>query len=204
MQEMALGRRGFLKETLVTAGKVAAEIAGGISAKEEKPSPKIPNKQSNFLRPPGAVEETTFLELCTRCDDCVKACTHNSIKKTSEKNIEETPVIIPKETPCHLCEDMSCIKSCKTGALLPVERENVKMGVAKIKKSRCFAWDGQPCQFCFMKCPFPDEAIYFDDFRPVVREEKCTGCGLCEQVCLTINHSAPMKVVPLRLLNSVN
>lgn len=202
MQERELGRRGFFKEGLVSAGKIAFDLTA-TTLIENKPS-KVPKKQNNFLRPPGAVEEESFLELCTRCDDCINACPHNSIKKTSLQDVKETPVIIPRENPCFLCEDMPCIKSCKTGALIPVERENVKMGVAQIKKSRCLAWDGQGCQFCLMKCPFPDEAIYLDDFKPVIREDKCTGCGICEQVCLTVNQSAPIKIIPSRHLNSAN
>ena len=196
MQERALGRRLFFKETLHTAGKVVAEVAVGMSVKEEM-SPKVPKKQNNFLRPPGAVEEASFLELCTRCDECINACPHHSIKKSSQKDIQGTPVIFPRETPCFLCEDLPCIKPCTTGALIPVEKENVRMGVAQIKKSRCFAWDGQDCQLCITKCPFPEDAIYLDDFRPVIREDRCTGCGICEQVCLTINSSASIRVIPL-------
>ncbi|MEE9165139.1 MAG: 4Fe-4S dicluster domain-containing protein [Nitrospinota bacterium] len=198
MEERAFGRRDFIKRAVATAGQVVAEVAAGASAKEKIPAKTF--KKVDFLRPPGAVEEESFLKLCTRCDDCINACPHHSIKRASERDVEGTPVIFPREMPCYLCEDLSCIKACKTDALIPVERERVKMGVAKIKKKRCLAWADQPCQYCVTKCPFSEEAIYLDDFKPVIREEKCTGCGICEQVCLTINQSAPITITPSRYL----
>ena len=198
MAKGAFGRRDFLKKAVASAGQVVAEVSAATSVKEKIPAKAI--KKVNFLRPPGAVEEESFLKLCTRCDDCVHACPHHSIKRAKERGVEGTPVIRPREMPCYLCEDLSCIKACKTGALIPVEREKVKMGVAKIKKKRCSAWDGQPCQYCVTKCPLSEEAIYLGDFKPVIREEKCTGCGVCEQVCLTVNQSAPITITPARYL----
>lgn len=193
MENFALERRGFFKKTFLMAGKAAMEFQKGMSPEQER---KVTGRKKDYsLRPPGAVTETTFLELCTRCDDCINACPHKSIKKSTRKEIEGTPIILPREEPCALCQDLPCIKACATGALVPVERENVAMGVARINKKKCFAWDGQDCQFCSVKCPVPD-ALYLDDFRPVIREEKCAGCGLCEQACATKNNSAPIRVIP--------
>ena len=201
MENIALERRGFFKKTILMAGKAAVEFQNGMAPAPEK---KVTGRKKDYsLRPPGAVTETTFLELCDRCDDCIKACPHKSIRKSTLKGMEGTPVILPREEPCALCQDLSCIKACATGALVPVERKNVDMGVARIDKKKCFAWDGQNCQFCSVKCPVPD-ALYLDDFRPVIREEKCSGCGICEQACAAINNSAPIRVVPSRLLQNDN
>ncbi len=202
MEDIAVERRGFIKKTLLMAGKAAVEFHKGINPDQKK---AVVIRRKDFsLRPPGAVVEVTFLELCTRCDDCINACPPKSIKKSSKKGMEGTPVILPREEPCVLCNDLHCIKACTTGALISVERESVSMGVARIEKKKCFAWDGQNCQFCSAKCPFPGEALYLDDFRPVIREEKCTGCGLCEQACAAINNSAPIRVIPSRFSENVN
>lgn len=202
MEDTTLERRGFIKQTLLMAGKAAVEFQKGMSPAQKK---AVEIRRKDFsLRPPGAVAETTFLDLCTRCDDCVKACPPQAIKKSTKKGMEGVPVVLPREEPCVLCNDLPCIDACTTGALVSVEREDVSMGVARIDKKRCFAWDGQNCQFCSAKCPFPGEALYLDDFRPVIREEKCTGCGLCEQACAAINNSAPIRVIPSWFTKNVN
>ena len=197
MTDDMLKRRGFFKNSLMSAAKAAYEFHKGTNPVQSK---KIVTYGIDYsLRPPGAVPEKTFLELCTRCDDCVKACPAKCIKKSTAKGMAGTPVIMPREEPCVLCDDLRCIKACTTGALAPVAREQVAMGIAQIDKKKCIAWDGENCQVCSAKCPFPGEAIVLDDFRPVINEEKCTGCGLCEQACLAINNRAPIRVMSSRL-----
>jgi NAD-dependent dihydropyrimidine dehydrogenase PreA subunit len=74
-----------------------------------------------------------------------------------------------------------------------------RMGVARINKSRCLTFEapGRPaekCRACVDRCPYPGKAITLrvHDARgggesrtahPVVLEDGCTGCGLCEYVC---------------------
>ena len=202
MTDEMLERRGFFKNSLMSVAKAAFEFHEGMNPVQ--PKKEVAYGTDYSLRPPGAVLERTFLELCTRCDDCVNACPAKCIKKSTAKGMADTPVISPREEPCVLCNDLPCIKACTTGALVPVEREQVAMGVAQIDKKKCFAWNGQDCHDCSAKCPFPGEAIVLDDFRPVINEEKCTGCGLCEQACLAINNRAPIRVVPSRLLSIIN
>ncbi len=108
-----------------------------------------------------------------------------------------TPVIKPKESPCVLCNGLLCIEACKDGALKPVDTvTQVKMGIARINKSQCFAWDDQDCHLCYIKCPLQDEALYQEDGKPVINEEKCVGCGICEYVCSTINSTCAIKTLP--------
>lgn len=98
---------------------------------------------------------------------------------------EGTPYIIPRDTPCYLC--MECPPVCPTGALNPhVKKEEVRMGIAVINQSTCMAYNGIICRACFERCPIYREAIVLkDEIYPVVVSEKCTGCGICENVCLT-------------------
>ena len=44
----------------------------------------------------------------------------------------------------------------------------------------------------------------FDAQRLVVAVERCVGCGLCEQVCRTVNDHIAIKVTPFRWLVSSN
>lgn len=136
-------------------------------------------------RPPGAIDELSFLTKCTRCDLCMEACPHQAIIKADAKygSAIGTPMIKPQDAPCYLCEDMPCIKACPEGALLPTEK--VKMGTAHVIQNKCFAFSGQvdSCDYCFDRCPLKGEAIVMDDRKPRVIAEACTGCGICEYFC---------------------
>ncbi|MBI5185938.1 MAG: 4Fe-4S dicluster domain-containing protein [Nitrospinae bacterium] len=191
-KEKKIERRGFFLHGLNFLAAKVSEGMGELAERERRAG--VP------IRPPGAVDEEAFLSLCTKCDDCLKACPHGSIKKAGGewgRRIKGTPVIIPSEGPCRLCEDLPCIKACAPKALLPVkDRSEVRMGTARIKKELCFAWSGASgvCLLCSLKCPLRGTAIIVDDSKPVVIEEKCAGCGLCESACIAINNPPAIKV----------
>ena len=79
--------------------------------------------------------------------------------------------------------------------LAPMESRN-QAHVARINHRACLAWGGSDCTLCYVKCPLPDEALVLEDLKPVVREEKCTGCGICEQACAIVNDRVAIRVVP--------
>jgi ferredoxin len=93
-----------------------------------------------------------------------------------------------------------CGQVCPTGALrdLPLEEKKfARIGTAIIVRSKCLAWEQmKTCLVCDEACPY--DAIEFrevTDFigtfkRPFVIEEKCMGCGLCEQKCPVGGESA--------------
>ncbi|GAB4185557.1 MAG: hypothetical protein Kow00108_23030 [Calditrichia bacterium] len=139
------------------------------------------------LRPPGAVEENEFLQRCIHCRKCVEVCPYQSIKVSRGFwGLDEgTPYIEPRKVPCYLC--MDCPPVCPTGALEHItEKEQVRMGIAVIDESLCLPYNGILCRACFDKCPIFREAIILkDEIYPKVIEEHCTGCGICEHVCLT-------------------
>jgi len=47
------------------------------------------------LRPPGAIDEATFLAECTRCEDCIEACPHDAIVRAPARlrDAAGTPII---------------------------------------------------------------------------------------------------------------
>jgi ferredoxin-type protein NapG len=146
--------------------------------------------RTDWLRPPGAVEETLFLDRCTRCGDCLPACPYHSIKNDPANGY---PVIFANESPCYLCDDFPCIAACATDALLPVEdRGEIRMGEAVLNQRDCTADQG--CRFCLAKCPVEALSIDFIDPYPIVDKGKCVGCGICEQVCSTVNDRVAIKV----------
>ncbi len=188
------GRRDFLKDSVVSVAKAAHELAKQQTVAPEQSAP--PPVRTDWLRPPGAVDEALFLDRCTQCGDCGKVCPHGSI---TFHPVNGTPVIFADQMPCYLCEDVPCIAACATEALLPVEeRMQIRMGLAVVSHRACTA--GQGCYACASKCPTDALSMDFVRQQLVVTSERCVGCGLCEQVCRTVNDRVAIRVTPVRLL----
>ena len=192
--DSSYGRRDFLKDSVVSVAKAAQEFSKHQDVASEQPAP--PPVRTDWLRPPGAADEALFLERCTKCGDCAKVCPYGSITFHPQNG---TPVIFADQMPCYLCEDVPCIAACATEALLPVEgRGQIRMGLAAVSHRICTA--GQGCHACASKCPTDALSMDFDRQRIVVAAERCVGCGLCEQVCRTVNDRVAIRVTPFRLL----
>ncbi|MBI5682790.1 MAG: 4Fe-4S dicluster domain-containing protein [Deltaproteobacteria bacterium] len=173
-----MDRKTFLKMGFL---KVAEPFVAMVESKVKEATKR------RVLRPPGAIEEVAFLTKCTRCDDCVTACHQKAIKHASEYDglAAGTPIVVPNEMPCYLCDEFVCITACIEGALQMVKREEVKMGIAAINTKRCHRWAGidPMCDYCFDRCPLKGKAICLDDKGPEIDDKKCAGCGICEYVC---------------------
>ncbi|UMZ73774.1 4Fe-4S dicluster domain-containing protein [Natranaerofaba carboxydovora] len=158
---------------------------------------KLKGTHKNEIRPPGALPEDEFLAICARCGKCALACPYNSIEIASaDKGLSVgTPTIIPQKQPCRLCNNFDCTKVCPTDALRPVkDKKQVKMGVAKTDRSKCNAWAGDECRVCYLSCKVED-AIELENYRrPVINEDECVGCGICEYVC--VNKEPAVKIKP--------
>jgi ferredoxin-type protein NapG len=194
------GKREFFKDTFTYLGSAVSEIIKSKVAAVSGNTPETNPKTRRYIRPPGALIEKEFIALCTKCDECLKACPHYSIRRLNKDFdiADGTPIIVPDETPCYLCEDFPCIRACKEGALIEVkDKEGVGMGKAYINESNCMAWGAQFCEHCVRNCPIPG-AIFQDENRPIVDKEKCVGCGICENVCNTVNQPIAIKVVPVQ------
>ena len=143
-----------------------------------------------ILRPPGAKAEGTFLELCKGSGLCAEVCPANAILLLPEKSDTSrfTPRIIPSDSACVLCDDLSCMKSCPTGALTLVNIQKISIGIARVKEEICISWNGKDksCNACATNCPVGEDAIIIqsesDRIGPVIKDG-CVGCGLCENHC---------------------
>jgi len=160
------------------------------------------------IRPPGALAEEDFLSTCIRCMRCVDACPNHAIKSTpgeKGRHVAGTPFLKPREQTCMLCsridtEYLRCTEACPSGALQPIKktykdvRDNVRMGMATIDLNLCYSYNNYTCGTCYHACPMHAIKIGLWE-RPVVNEEACIGCGLCERAC--IRYPQAIRVQPI-------
>ncbi|MBI4061153.1 MAG: 4Fe-4S binding protein [Elusimicrobia bacterium] len=189
----ACSRRGFFqamfKELASTAGAMTSSLADGVALLEDSAGTAVRPPPAPFVRPPGAAAENDFLGLCTRCDECVKACPEWVVRKAGPefgRRLEGYPVLLPAENPCVFCAGLPCIAACKTGALVPpAAGAAARIGLAVVDGARCYMGRGQPCDYCVTECPVSPKAVALGvrGAAAAIDAELCTGCGECAQIC---------------------
>ncbi|MFO1485252.1 MAG: 4Fe-4S binding protein [Verrucomicrobiaceae bacterium] len=208
--ETPLGRRGFV--SLATGSALA--VTGGVAAKAATSlwGADLDNPQAfRPVRPPGSVPEKEFLQMCIRCGECFKACPNNVLHAEGfEQGFEGlwTPMVKADwagcESSCNACGQV-----CPTGAIqpLPLEvKKKTRMALAEVNLQTCLPHAGkEACQLCVDDCTAAGyNAIEFIQVHtktdangnpvegtgyvaPVVLDDKCIGCGLCQTRCHGIN-----------------
>ncbi|MFO8089636.1 MAG: 4Fe-4S binding protein [Desulfatiglandaceae bacterium] len=180
---------------LFTAALVAAS-PGYLHGKLE---PR-PSRPSSLIRPPGALPEPEFQARCVRCGECMKACLTNTLQPVWLKSGLSglwTPAVTARLAGCDQNCNI-CGLVCPSGAIRPLEPEEklfAKIGTARIITSRCIAWEhDRQCLICDEICPYNAISSRFVEGRPVtvpvVNEDRCNGCGYCEQKCPVEGESA--------------
>lgn len=92
------------------------------------------------------------LDVCTRCDDCVRGCasTHGGRPRFVREGDKYSNFLVARS--CYHCEDPVCLIGCPTGA---IRRANVGE-VVEIDDGLCIG-----CSNCAQKCPY--DAIVMHD-----------------------------------------
>ncbi|MFT4541727.1 MAG: ferredoxin-type protein NapG [Planctomycetota bacterium] len=148
------------------------------------------------IRPPGAVDEASFMSRCTKCNECVDICPHDAITHAPLRfrAAAGTPMIDPAKSPCRMCDDLPCITACPEQALLPIDVWPI--ATARLLDYNCLAHQGSFCTVCEEQCPVP-EAITLSQGRPTIHAAACTGCGICHFACPAPTNA--IAVMPLAL-----
>jgi Fe-S-cluster-containing dehydrogenase component/CRP-like cAMP-binding protein len=127
----------------------------------------------------GAATMLIDMDRCTRCDDCVRAC--SSTHDGNPRFIRQGPVIdsIMVANACMHCVDPVCMIGCPTGA---ISRDSFQ-GQIVINDSTCIG-----CAVCANSCPYqnihmvpirdPAGSYILDEntHTPIVKATKCDFC----------------------------
>jgi len=176
------GSWALSRRFLVGAGLAA--LAGGVVRLF------LHTRRQRVVRPPGAVDEDTFVALCARCGACTRACPAGIIVPDGG-SAGAHGLLAPKlvfgpghcEVNCHVCT-----RVCPTGAIRRLDlpgKSRMLAGRAEVRADGCLAKEGQPCMVCRDCCPY--EAVNVDHPTgfglPAIDVDLCRGCGLCALMC---------------------
>jgi ferredoxin len=175
-------RRQFLAGGVASAGLVAAGLL-------------VPSRETRtLLRPPGALDEESFLGRCVRCGLCADACPGPAIQMLGiASGIERygTPFIDPLVAGCSSrCNN--CGRVCPTGAIVDNRlkvKNRIIMGKARYRKGVCRPWIGDDTclRYCELACSAAGHHAIRTGDVPTVDPDRCVGCGLCVRACIEGN-----------------
>ncbi len=186
-----MDRRGFLRGELRRAAKTAVKTAEA----------RVTRYASRWIRPPYALDELEFLLSCSRCGECISACSHQTIFPLAARlgaQVAGTPALDLLNKACHLCTDWPCVAACEVGALKRPEiveedadrDESIEpaplwpqLAVARINTRACLPYSGPECGACRGSGPIPGALQWLME-RPSIIAEKCIGCALCREACV--------------------
>jgi len=196
----------FSRRSILAGLGIAATAGAGLSAVFGKGAAGEP-----AVRAPGSVPEEAFLQLCVRCGQCIKVCPNNVLQPAGLENGLNglwAPRVVADWSGCEpSCNN--CGQVCPTGAIraLPLEEKRAaRIGLAIVDRQTCLPHAGRAaCRYCVDECAAAGyEAIEFvrvggqvDNagqpiegsgfLAPVVLEDRCVGCGLCQMRCRAMN-----------------
>ena len=188
------GRRAFVTSAVIASSAAALKaqeikVDGGLAEIERAQKPV----RSTRIVPAGAWSIKHFEQHCTACQLCVSNCPNGVLRpSTSLMNLMQPEMSYERgycRPECTNCSDV-----CPAGAIRPITREektSVQIGHAVVNLDNCVVnTDGVKCGNCARHCPTgairlvrknPDDNDSL--MIPTVNEEKCIGCGACENLC---------------------
>jgi len=188
------GRRSFIScgVGLAAAGLASAQgkkVDGGLAVILDK---KIPVRKTPIV-PAGSRSLAHFRQHCTGCQLCVSVCPNGVLRPSSDAGSLMQPCASYERGYCRP-ECTKCADVCPAGAIRKItvaDKSSVQVGHAVWVKANCVPLtDGVSCGNCARHCPtgaitmVPSDASDPESPKiPVVNEERCIGCGACENLC---------------------
>ena len=189
-----MSKRAFMVSTAIATTAVAAKaqdmkVDGGLAAIEHATKPE----RQTPLVPAGALSLKNFSDHCTACQLCVSVCPNQVLRPSTSIMTLMQPEMSYERGYCRP-ECTKCSDVCPAGAIRPVtveEKSSIQIGHAVVCLDNCVAnaFDVS-CGNCARHCPAGAISMVRknpDDPRsariPTVNEERCIGCGACENLC---------------------
>jgi formate hydrogenlyase subunit 6/NADH:ubiquinone oxidoreductase subunit I len=165
------------------------KVDGGLAPIIDK---TVPQRETPLV-PAGAISLKNFTDHCTGCQLCVSVCPNQVLRpSTSLMNLMQ-PQMSYERGYCRP-ECTKCSEVCPAGAILEItkeEKSSIQIGHAVVDLSLCLVnTDEVKCGNCARHCPAgaikmvrknPDDPKSL--MIPTVNEERCIGCGACENLC---------------------
>ena len=188
------GRRAFIGTSALVLGSLALKaqdkkVDGGLATVLGK---KAPERETPLV-PFGALSVKDFYQHCTACQLCVSVCTNHVLRPSGNLQTFMQPEVSYERGYCRP-ECVKCSEVCPTGAIRPITKADktaIQIGHAVLIQENCIVnRDGVTCGNCARHCPTQAILMVAKDPNdpdspqlPVVNEEKCIGCGACENLC---------------------
>lgn len=188
------GRRAFMTGVGVIAATAAVKsqdkiVDGGLAYIEDK---KVPVRKTRIV-PPGAVSLRHFSQHCTACQLCVSVCPTKVLRPSTDMATFMQPESSYEIGFCRP-ECTKCSEVCPAGAIIKItdsDKAATQIGHAVWVKENCLPLTkGVECGNCARKCPVGAITMVTYDPSdpnspkiPVVNDERCIGCGACENLC---------------------
>ena len=188
------GRRAFMAGMGAVAASAALQaqdkvVDGGLAVIEDK---KIPERRTRIV-PPGAKGLRHFYNHCTACQLCVSVCPTKVLRPSTDLTTFMQPESSYGLGFCRP-ECTKCSEVCPAGAITKItqaDKASIQIGHAVWVKENCLPLtEGVSCGNCARKCPVGAITMVASDPSnpdspqiPVVNDERCIGCGACENLC---------------------